>query len=295
MIIESLIDDIGKDKGLIELALILTLLYYGALTVAQYRLFQKAGEKGWKALIPFYSMFVSHHLIGMRHIWFILDIIFWSIEIVLEFIEGTPAWIEEAFFSIALILTIISEILHIMKLCYCYTKSELFGIGFGTFQLIVNAIILAVVFALDRSQIGIGTVINMVAVGYLIEFFLWVLGDTPFLPGIAGMVLHLVLGTLLFTLGVSMYLKTRMGVSPIDAVAPIAVERTGRPYLVCRLTQDVLVAFIALITGGPIGIFTVVAALGTGPLITMWNKLATLNLYRRFKILNKQELAREAA
>ena len=173
--------------------------------------------------------------------------------------------------------------------------SELFGIGFGTFQLIMNAIILAVVFFLDRSQIGIGTVINMVAVGYLIEFFLWVLGDTPFLPGVAGMVLHLVLGTLLFTLGVSMYLKTRMGVSPIDAVAPIAVERTGRPYLVCRLTQDVLVTLIALIAGGPIGIFTVVAALGTGPLITMWNKLATLNLYRRFKILNKQELAREAA
>ncbi|MBQ3106409.1 MAG: YitT family protein [Eggerthellaceae bacterium] len=173
--------------------------------------------------------------------------------------------------------------------------SEIVGIGFGTFQLIMNAVILTAVFFLDRSQIGIGTVINMVAVGYLIEFFLWVLGDTPFLPGVAGMVLHLVLGTLLFTLGVSMYLKTRMGVSPIDAVAPIAEERLHRPYLVCRLAQDVLVTLIALITGGPIGIFTVVAALGTGPLITMWNKFATLNLYRKFKVLNPQELRREAA
>ena len=147
MIIEHLIDDLGKDKGLFELAVILTLLYYGALTVAQYRLFQKAGEKGWKALIPFYSLFVSHHLIGMRHIWFILDIIFWTIEIALEFIEGTPLWVEETFFSIALILTIISEILHIMKLCYCYTKSELFGIGLFLIPPLFSLIV-----AFDKSE-----------------------------------------------------------------------------------------------------------------------------------------------
>ena len=147
MIIEGLIDDLSKDKGLFELALILTFVYYGALTVAQYKLFQKAGEKGWKALIPFYSMFVSHHLIGMRHIWFILDIIFWTAEIALEFIEGTPLWLEEAFFSVALILTIISEILHIMKLCYCYTKTELFGIG-----LFVIPPLFSLILAFDKSE-----------------------------------------------------------------------------------------------------------------------------------------------
>ena len=147
MIIEKLISDMSKDKTLFEIALILALVYYGALTVAQYKLFQKAGEKGWKALIPIYSLFVSHHLIGMRHIWFILDVIFWSIEIALEYIEGTPAWIEETFFSIALILTIISEILHIMKLCYCYTKSELFGIG-----LFLLPPVFSLILAFDKSE-----------------------------------------------------------------------------------------------------------------------------------------------
>jgi len=147
MLIESLIDEMGKDKAFFEAAIILTLIYYGALTVAQYKLFQKAGEKGWKALIPIYSLFVSHHLIGMRHIWFILDIIFWTIEIVLEFVEGTPLWVEEAFFSVALILTIISEILHIMKLCYCYTKSELFGIGMFLIPPLFSLIV-----AFDKSE-----------------------------------------------------------------------------------------------------------------------------------------------
>ena len=147
MIIDALIDAMSEMNGYFELALILSALSYAMLTVAQWRLFRKAGEKGWKALIPFYSMFVSHHLIGMRHIWFILDIIFWAIDLVLEFVQGTPVWIEETFFAIAIILTLISEILHIMKLCYCYTKRELFGVG-----LFLLPPVFSLILAFDKSE-----------------------------------------------------------------------------------------------------------------------------------------------
>ena len=108
--------------------------------------------------------------------------------------------------------------------------SSVIGMDFGTFQLIVNAVILVAVFALDKMQIGLGTLINMVGVGYLIEFFTWALGLLPALPsGIVSAGVHLVAGTLLFTLGVSLYLKTRMGVAPIDAIAPVIVARTRFP------------------------------------------------------------------
>ena len=129
MILEGIIEALGEHEELFVTALILTILYSVFITAAQWRLFTKAGEKGWKSLIPFYSIFVSHHIIGMSHIWFILDIVFWVIEVVLEIIEKVPDWMEDTFFTVALILTLISEIVHIMKLCYCYTKSELFGIG----------------------------------------------------------------------------------------------------------------------------------------------------------------------
>ena len=149
------------------------------------------------------------------------------------------------------------------------------GMDFGTFQLLVNLAILAAVFALDKYQIGLGTLINMVGVGYLIELFTWLLGFLPKFEGLVSAGVHLAIGTLLFTLGVSLYLKTRMGVAPIDAVAPIAAER------------------LAVLAGGPIGVFTVIAAFFTGPLITAWNRFATLPLYRRFGILNREELAEE--
>ena len=168
------------------------------------------------------------------------------------------------------------------------------GMDFGTFQLLMNLVILVVVFAFDRFQIGLGTLINMVAVGYLIEFFTWVYRQLPWQPsGLVSAGIHLVAGTLLFTLGVSLYLKTRMGVATIDAVAPIAAERLPFSYTACRMTQDISVTVLAVLAGGPIGVFTVIAAFFTGPLITAWNRFATLPLYRRFGILNREELAEE--
>lgn len=173
--------------------------------------------------------------------------------------------------------------------------SGLVGMDFGTFQLLVNLVILVAVLALDKWQIGLGTLINMVAVGYLIEFFTWVFALLPWQPsGIAGAGACLVAGTLLFTLGVSLYLKTRMGVAPIDAIAPVIVARTRFSYTPVRMAQDITVAAVALVAGGPIGVFTVVAAFFTGPFITLWNKVLTLRMYRHFGILNEGELAEEA-
>ena len=133
------------------------------------------------------------------------------------------------------------------------------GMDFGTFQLLVNLAILAAVFALDKYQIGLGTLINMVGVGYLIELFTWLLGFLPKFEGLVSAGVHLAIGTLLFTLGVSLYLKTRMGVAPIDAVAPIAAERLPFSYTACRMTQDISVTVLAVLAGGPIGVFTVIA------------------------------------
>ena len=45
--------------------------------------------------------------------------------------------------------------------------------SFGNWQLIANILLLGVVFFTIRSCIGLGTVINMVFVGYLADFVCW--------------------------------------------------------------------------------------------------------------------------
>ena len=83
-------------------------------------------------------------------------------------------------------------------------------------------------------------------------------------------------------------------VSPIDAIAPIAAKRTPLPFAACRVIQDVLVMGVALLVGGPVGVFTIVSALCIGPLIALWNRAASLPMYERFGVLSKREVAEEA-
>lgn len=159
--------------------------------------------------------------------------------------------------------------------------SGILGLSLGVYQLAVNIVLLVLVFIFGRKQIGIGTVINMVFVGFLIDFFTWLLTATLPLDGSmlqAG--ICLVVGVALFTFGVSTYMNTDLGVAPYDAVAIIVAARTPVPYTPARMGQDVLVTAIAFLVGGPIGVFTVIAAFFTGPLITFWNDHATIPMLK---------------
>ena len=49
----------------VSLYLILIVLRYIATYVAGYKIFSKAGEKGWKSLIPFYRWYVYFKIIGI--------------------------------------------------------------------------------------------------------------------------------------------------------------------------------------------------------------------------------------
>ena len=51
--------------------------------------------------------------------------------------------------------------------------SGFIGMTFGTWQLIMNILILIVVFFTVRKCIGAGTIVNMVCVGYGADFICW--------------------------------------------------------------------------------------------------------------------------
>ena len=86
---------------------------------------------------------------------------------------------------------------------------------FGTWQLIMNAMILAVVFFTARECIGAGTIVNMVCVGYGADLLCWLVQDAGqvelTLPLRIG---ALVLGSVFAGLGVAFYMVAEMGVAP---------------------------------------------------------------------------------
>lgn len=156
--------------------------------------------------------------------------------------------------------------------------SGFIDMSFGTWQLIVNALILIIVFFTVRHCIGIGTIVNMVGVGYMADFICWFVKDMWGLEMILTYrMIALFLGMLFASIGVALYMTAELGIAPYDSVALILEKVTGGKleFQKARVFSDVTCVIIGvifcLIAGNPlreiIGIGTVCNALFNGPLI----------------------------
>lgn len=155
--------------------------------------------------------------------------------------------------------------------------------SFGTWQLIMNAVILVVVFFTVRKCIGAGTIVNMVCVGYCADFICWFVND------FAGIEMTLVLrvaaliaGCLFAGLGVALYMVADMGIAPYDSVALIIEKAVNNKiqFQYARVISDVVCVVVGvvfcLISGDNlwmiVGVGTICNAFFNGPLIQFFKK-----------------------
>ena len=55
--------------GILGSALIFGLIFFVLIVIAQWKIFEKAGEKGWKSIIPIYGQYILFKIIGAKK-WF---------------------------------------------------------------------------------------------------------------------------------------------------------------------------------------------------------------------------------
>lgn len=160
------------------------------------------------------------------------------------------------------------------------------GMLFGTWQLIVNAVLLVIVYFTVRHCIGIGTVVNMVCVGYIADFLCWILqekiGLTITLPI---QILFLIIGTLFASVGCAMYMAAELGIAPYDSVAFIITKVTKDKvsFRMARVASDITCVCIGVIfcilshgkLSAIIGIGTLINAFCNGPLIQFFSNCFT--------------------
>ncbi len=164
--------------------------------------------------------------------------------------------------------------------------SDLLGFSLGNYQLVLNLIILAVIFFMKKSLIGWGTIYNMVLVGYLVTFF----GnhfESFFSVDEMTLVIRLIItvfAIMIFTLGVSMYMDTKLGDSPYDAIAPVIIALTGWNYTPVRIGQDLLVVLGAYLLSGPVGIATIITGFFAGPFITFFSKNVSRPIMKKLEM-----------
>ena len=149
---------------------------------------------------------------------------------------------------------------------------------FGTWQLIMNAVILVILFFQGREYIGAGTIVNMVFVGYGADFFCWMVQNLAHMEmSFSLRIGALVLGCLFASLGVAFYMVAEMGMSPYDSVAVLLEKLThGKiPFQYARVCSDITVVIVGIIfclaAGNSlwtiIGLGTICNACFNGPVI----------------------------
>jgi len=138
--------------------------------------------------------------------------------------------------------------------------SEHTGLAIGTASIIVGVVVLLLWIPL-RERLGIGTVLNALIVGLVIDATMAVV-DTP--ASTVGRVGLLVLGIVLFGPGSGLYIGAGLGPGPRDGLMT-ALARRGRSVRVVRTAIELTVLAIGVALGGSVGIGTVAFAVTVGP------------------------------
>lgn len=165
--------------------------------------------------------------------------------------------------------------------------SETLHMSFGTWQVLINGVLLIAVFFLKRSLIGIGTVANMVLVGYSSDFFGSIWRRVPVLSGeLEGAVrIAVLLGALaLFVCAAAVYMTSNLGTAPYDAIAFILAQRVRRlSFRTLRMLCDLTAVAIGFLFGSTVGIISILMILTLGPVVAWFGEHVAWRLFGRAK------------
>lgn len=172
---------------------------------------------------------------------------------------------------------------------------HLTNLGFGTYYAILNLILLVIIFFVDRTKIGLGTVINLFGVGYMAEFSEYLIRRLVPSEAFGVRLAFLIAGIVIMCLASALYFTADLGVSTYDAVALTLSKKKPERFKYIRITTDLICVasgwiildltrlgemprsgtaaeMIRWSLGGTVGIGTIITAFFMGPLIAFFRR-----------------------
>ena len=103
------------------------IIFYVLLVIALWKIFTKAGEEGWKSLIPIYNCYILYKISGLSFLyWFVIPVVGASI------LSGVANSVSsEPVKYILLIVAYVTEIVIYAKFCSALAKAFGKGTGFA--------------------------------------------------------------------------------------------------------------------------------------------------------------------
>lgn len=144
--------------------------------------------------------------------------------------------------------------------------AKLTGLNMGVVLTIVGAVVLLLWIPL-RQRPGLGTVSNVLVIGFALDVTLAVLPDVHTL---AVRVPLLLSGVVLNGAATGLYIAADLGPGPRDGLMTGLHRRTGRSIRAIRTVVEIAVVVTGFAFGGTVGVGTVLYALSIGPLAQLF-------------------------
>jgi uncharacterized membrane protein YczE len=139
--------------------------------------------------------------------------------------------------------------------------ADVSGLSFGAVTVLVGLVVLLAWVPL-RQRPGLGTIINTLVVGMVID------GTLSSIPTVESLPLRWVMllgGIVVAAAGMALYIGAGLGPGPRDGLMT-AIAARGHPLWLVRTVIEVVVLAAGVALGGTVGIGTVLFAFGIGPL-----------------------------
>lgn len=139
--------------------------------------------------------------------------------------------------------------------------ADLTGLSFGTIVVLLGLAILVVWIPLGQ-RFGIGTIINTLTVGFVVDFGLSLVPN----PGDDALRwVMLLAGIVITAFGMGLYIGAGLGPGPRDGLMT-GIAAKGFPLWIVRTVLELTALVIGWLLGGDVGVGTVLFAFGIGPL-----------------------------
>lgn len=145
------------------------------------------------------------------------------------------------------------------------------NLSFGQAGILVGVILLFINLFL-KQYIGIGTIVNIIGIGLLIDFFMasaYIQKSDSIVNGL----IMLIIGMFVIALGSYFYIGAGFGAGPRDGLMVGLHLKLNKPVGMIRGSIEIITCFVGFLLGGKIGIGTVIIAFGIGPIVAFTFKI----------------------
>lgn len=151
--------------------------------------------------------------------------------------------------------------------------SKFTGINEGLIITAINAVLIMIVFFLDRKYVNIGTVIYLVALGWATNLGIHIYNFMSVPDVFLAKIIVSIFGTFLAFISLGAYIAIDIGVDPWSAIAIIMAKKFNKPFKVTRMSFDIVSMIVGYLLGGTVREITLISVVFGGPVIQKMSEI----------------------